>query len=43
MIWFNLQDNADWPTGLLRESGAPKPAFTAFADLAAARRGAGLP
>jgi len=43
VIWFNLQDNADWPTGLLRESGAPKPAFTAFADLAAARHGAGLP
>jgi hypothetical protein len=30
-IWFNLQDNAGWPSGLLREDGTEKPAWAALA------------
>ncbi len=26
-IWFNLQDNPGWPSGLLREDGTAKPAW----------------
>lgn len=36
IVWFNLQDNANWPAGLLREDGSRKPAFDAFTALAAA-------
>jgi len=31
VVWFNLQDNINWPGGLLRASGAKKPAYAAFA------------
>lgn len=34
IVWFNLQDNANWPAGLLREDGSRKPSFDAFATLA---------
>jgi polysaccharide biosynthesis protein PslG len=30
VVWFNLQDNADWPAGLLKASGAKKPSYKAF-------------
>ena len=40
VMWFNLQDNADWPGGLMTESFANKPAYAAFRALA--RKG-GLP
>jgi hypothetical protein len=38
VIWFNLQDNASWPGGLLREDGTPKPSFAAFRRVALAAR-----
>ena len=34
VVWFNLQDNINWPGGLLFESGAPKPAYTTFKRIA---------
>ncbi|HMN98535.1 MAG TPA: hypothetical protein PKD59_03910 [Miltoncostaeaceae bacterium] len=30
VVWFNLQDNADWPAGLLREDGSRKPSYGRF-------------
>jgi hypothetical protein len=30
-VWFNLQDNSGWPSGLLREDGTEKPAWAALA------------
>jgi hypothetical protein len=38
IVWFNLQDNRDWPGGLLYENLRRKPAWAAFR--AVARRGA---
>ena len=32
-IWFNLQDNAYWPAGLLRADGTPKPSWDVFLGL----------
>jgi hypothetical protein len=29
-VWFNLEDNVDWPAGLWRDGGGPKPAWDAF-------------
>lgn len=40
VVWYQLEDNADWPSGLLRAGGARKPAWSAFAGVA--RRG-GIP
>ena len=34
VVWFNLQDNVDWPGGLLLASGAPKPAYATFQRIA---------
>jgi hypothetical protein len=34
VIWFNLQDNPDWPGGLLRRGGRPKPSHGVFRALA---------
>ena len=34
VVWFNLQDNINWPGGLLFESGAPKPAYATFSRIA---------
>lgn len=34
VVWFNLEDNANWPAGLLREGGAPKPSYAAFRAIA---------
>jgi Glycosyl hydrolases family 39 len=30
VVWFNLQDNINWPAGLVRASGKKKPSFAAF-------------
>jgi len=30
IVWFNLQDNINWPGGLLTASGAKKPSYAAF-------------
>lgn len=34
VVWFNLQDNVNWPGGLLRENGRPKPSWAAFRAIA---------
>ena len=34
VIWFNLQDNINWPAGLLRENGQAKPSFRSFRSIA---------
>jgi Glycosyl hydrolases family 39 len=39
IVWFNVQDNFQWPGGLMREDLALKPAYSAFTALA----GAGTP
>jgi Glycosyl hydrolases family 39 len=33
IMWFNLQDNIDWPGGLMREDLALKPSYSAFTAL----------
>jgi Cellulase (glycosyl hydrolase family 5) len=38
VVWFNLQDNVNWPAGLMRASGAKKPSFAAFQSVAATAR-----
>ncbi|HTI35401.1 MAG TPA: hypothetical protein VL422_17115 [Miltoncostaea sp.] len=35
VVWFNLQDNKDWPGGLITQAGVKKPAYTAFTSVAA--------
>lgn len=37
IVWFNKNDNPDWPGGLFREDGSAKPAYAAFQSVA--RRG----
>jgi hypothetical protein len=40
VVWFNLQDNDAWPSGLMQGDGRAKPSLQAFQELtAAARRG----
>ena len=34
VVWFNLQDNVNWPGGLLTEAGVKKPAYAAFQAVA---------
>jgi hypothetical protein len=34
VVWFNLQDNVNWPGGLLTEAGRKKPAYNAFRTVA---------
>lgn len=34
VVWFNLQDNRNWPGGLLRAGGARKPSYGAFRAIA---------
>jgi hypothetical protein len=36
VVWFNLQDNVNWPGGLLKANGAKKPSYNSF--VAVARR-----
>ena len=33
VVWFNLQDNANWPAGLIREDGSQKPSYARFRDV----------
>ena len=35
VVWFNLQDNINWPGGLIRGDGTHKPSFASFARIAA--------
>jgi len=37
VVWFNLQDNANWPGGLLDAAGNKKPAYAAFQAVAKRR------
>jgi hypothetical protein len=34
VVWFNLQDNENWPAGLLRADGSRKPSFASFVKFA---------
>ena len=34
VVWFNLQDNPNWPGGLLTAAGVKKPAYNAFVAVA---------
>ncbi|MCC6830381.1 MAG: cellulase family glycosylhydrolase [Thermoleophilia bacterium] len=38
VVWFNLQDNPNWPAGLLREDGSQKPSYGVFTELAGERQ-----
>ena len=35
VVWFNLQDNPNWPAGLLRVDGSEKPSYAVFREVAA--------
>lgn len=39
VVWFNLQDNVNWPAGLLREDLSQKPSYERFRDVTAAQEG----
>ena len=34
MVWFNLQDNVNWPGGLLKANGTKKPSYNSFVTYA---------
>jgi hypothetical protein len=34
VVWFNLQDNPNWPGGLLRANGGKKPSYNSFVSFA---------
>ncbi|MBY0396002.1 MAG: hypothetical protein K2X91_05945 [Thermoleophilia bacterium] len=34
VVWFNLQDNVNWPAGLLRADGSRKPSLASFVRFA---------
>lgn len=34
IVWFNLQDNPNWPAGLMRQDGSLKPSYEAFREAA---------
>jgi hypothetical protein len=34
VVWFNLQDNFDWPAGVFRDDWSAKPSFDRFRQLA---------
>jgi hypothetical protein len=34
VVWFNLQDNKNWPGGLITAAGVKKPAYNAFTAVA---------
>jgi hypothetical protein len=34
VVWFNLQDNPNWPAGLLFADGRPKPSYASFRRIA---------
>ncbi len=37
VVWFNLQDNPNWPAGLVRVDGSEKPSYAVFKEIAAAK------
>jgi hypothetical protein len=39
IVWFNLQDNPNWPAGLLREDLSRKPSYQHFLDVVHAQKG----
>jgi len=43
VVWFNLQDNAGWPAGLIREDDTKKPSYERFTDVSAEGDGKTLP
>jgi hypothetical protein len=34
VVWFNLEDNKNWPGGLLRANGSKKPSYNSFVQFA---------
>jgi hypothetical protein len=42
VVWFNMQDNANWPAGLMREDLSRKPSYDRFVDVVKAQDGARL-
>jgi hypothetical protein len=34
VVWFNLQDNKNWPGGLLKAGGGKKPSYNSFVQFA---------
>ena len=42
VVWFNLQDNASWPAGLLREDLSRKPSWDSFGTVVKDQHGARL-
>jgi hypothetical protein len=42
VVWFNLQDNVNWPAGLLREDGSRKPSYEPFQEVVEGQDGARL-
>lgn len=42
VVWFNLQDNANWPAGLLRGDLSKKPSYKAFLNAVDQQDGAQL-
>jgi hypothetical protein len=39
VVWFNLQDNPNWPAGLMREDLSRKPSYQRFVDAVDAQKG----
>ena len=42
VVWFNLQDNVNWPAGLMREDLERKPSYANFLDVVEGQEGAQL-
>lgn len=42
VVWFNLQDNENWPAGLLRADGSEKPSYEPFREVVEGQDGARL-
>lgn len=42
IVWFNLQDNRNWPAGLYREDLTQKPSYERFTEVVDAQDGARL-
>jgi len=41
VIWFNLQDNVNWPGGLLTDTGNKKPSYRSFQQMVRSKRPTG--
>jgi hypothetical protein len=42
VVWFNMQDNANWPAGLMREDLSRKPSYARVVEVVDAQDGARL-